>query len=130
MGKIFGTILGTIFETTLLTNLITVLRTILRVNLGDDFVGPFGNKFSCSCHDKPCPQLQPSLVVMHQAVIKLKFVIPLQPMKLKSLFCLVFNRYLSLAYVELEPTYPCADYKPGEDDLQNFDMIRYHPYIT
>ena len=32
--------------------------------------------------------------------------------------------YLCLAYVELEPTYPCADYKPGEDDLQNFDMIR------
>jgi hypothetical protein len=28
------------------------------------------------------------------------------------------------AYVELEPSYPCADYKPGEDDLQNFDMIR------
>ena len=27
------------------------------------------------------------------------------------------------AYVELE-SYPCADYKPGEDDLQNFDMIR------
>ena len=26
--------------------------------------------------------------------------------------------------MELEPTYPCADYKPGEDDLQNFDMIR------
>ena len=21
-------------------------------------------------------------------------------------------------------TYPCADYKPGEDDLQNFDFIR------
>ena len=29
-----------------------------------------------------------------------------------------------VAYVELENTYPCADYKPGEDDLQNFDMIR------
>merc|ERR1711971_1455938 len=28
------------------------------------------------------------------------------------------------SYVELEPSYPCADYKPGEDDLQNFDMIR------
>ena len=51
-------------------------------------------------------------------------------MELKSLFSLVPNPYLSLAYVELEPSYPCADYKPGEDDLQNFDMIRYHPYIT
>ena len=31
---------------------------------------------------------------------------------------------LFAAYVELESSYPCADYKPGEDDLQNFDMIR------
>lgn len=34
----------------------------------------------------------------------------------------VNTRFLS-AYVE-ESTYPCADYKPGEDDLQNFDFIR------
>ena len=70
-------------------------------------------------------------VVRHHAAIKLgnlSFIA--QPVELKSLFSLVFNRYLSLAYVELEPSYPCADYKPGEDDLQNFDMIRYHPYIT
>ena len=31
--------------------------------------------------------------------------------------------YFVIAYVEME-SYPCADYKPGEDDLQNFDMIR------
>ena len=24
----------------------------------------------------------------------------------------------------VEESYPCADYKPGEDDLQNFDFIR------
>ena len=23
-----------------------------------------------------------------------------------------------------QESYPCADYKPGEDDLQNFDFIR------
>ena len=30
-------------------------------------------------------------------------------------------------YIPLPPvqeSYPCADYKPGEDDLQNFDFIR------
>ena len=24
----------------------------------------------------------------------------------------------------IQESYPCADYKPGEDDLQNFDFIR------
>ena len=41
----------------------------------------------------------------------------------------IFNKFLFdfwkiSAYTQLENTYPCADYKPGEDDLQNFDMIR------
>ena len=29
----------------------------------------------------------------------------------------------SIGYTE-EVTYPCADYKPGDDDLQSFDFIR------
>ena len=31
---------------------------------------------------------------------------------------------LSVAAVVEEAKYPCADYKPGDDDLQSFDFIR------
>ena len=34
-----------------------------------------------------------------------------------------FLQNFPLGYTE-EVTYPCADYKPGDDDLQSFDFIR------
>ena len=72
-----GTILGTFFGTILLTNLITVLRTILRVNLGDDFVGPFGNKVSGSCQASSSNKT-------------VKFVIPYAAYVAKKAFSVLF----------------------------------------
>ncbi len=31
---------------------------------------------------------------------------------------------VAVAAVVEEAKYPCADYKPGDDDLQSFDFIR------
>jgi hypothetical protein len=36
----------------------------------------------------------------------------------------IFVRFFSAAAVAEEAKYPCADYKPGDDDLQSFDFIR------
>ncbi len=36
----------------------------------------------------------------------------------------IFVRFFPAAAVAEEAKYPCADYKPGDDDLQSFDFIR------
>jgi len=34
------------------------------------------------------------------------------------------NLHIFHIFAAYDVSYPCADYKPGEDDLQNFDFIR------
>jgi hypothetical protein len=42
----------------------------------------------------------------------------------KSIETFIINYTLDFFHHVGFESYPCADYKPGEDDLQNFDMIR------
>ena len=66
-------------------------------------------------HAPPRHPTLPGLLVRHQTY----------DTDLCSLYLLFIAILLLICagYTE-EVTYPCADYKPGDDDLQSFDFIR------